>query len=105
MTKKELTLHKTKLRTLASFKGFISKFLYDGEFKYAPEKEKLRWLFWLTELNLWLSDRSLGVSIIPYYNGEKLFRPHGVLNFPIYMSYEYGMAKEIEKKLETLPDI
>lgn len=47
---------KKKLRILAKDKGFTSKFLYDGEYKYAPEKEKLRWEFWLTELQTWLRD-------------------------------------------------
>jgi hypothetical protein len=109
MTTKDLIVLKEKTATLAKNKGFESLFLFDKPYKYS-NKESLRWLFWLTELNQWLMERKLGVTIMPYYNGENLFRPYyrnntnNTVMFPIYMSYEDGLVTEITKQLNTLPD-
>lgn len=104
MTTKDLTVLKEKTAALAKNKGFESTFLFDKPYKYS-NKESLRWLFWLTELNQWLMGRELGVFVIPYYNGEHLFRPYHGNNFPIYMTYEDGLVTEMTKQLNTLPDI
>lgn len=113
MTTKELIVLKEKTRSLAKTKGFESTFLYDKPYMYST-KESLRWLFWLTELNQWLFGRGLGVAIVPYYNGEHLFVPYNqyrtivnisISNIPIYLTYEDGLATEITKQLNTLPDV
>jgi hypothetical protein len=44
---------KEELIALAKKKGFESEFLYNKPYKYS-NKEELRWLFWLVELNRWM---------------------------------------------------
>lgn len=51
-----------ELIKLADEIGFTSKFLYSRPFKYSPEKEQLRKLFWLIELRQHIQ-KSFGVYV------------------------------------------
>lgn len=47
-------MDKEEIIRLAKEKKFTSKVLYNNPYKYSNNEDK-RWLFWLTELKLWLS--------------------------------------------------
>jgi len=55
---------KIDIVALAKLKGFESQFLSDKPYKYS-NKEELRWLFWLTELQDWLRN-NYGIHIDIY---------------------------------------
>lgn len=48
-------MNKEEIISLAKEKKFQSNFLYNRPYKYS-NKEELRWLFWLTEVQKWLRE-------------------------------------------------
>jgi len=72
-------MDKYKLIEQANKYNFNSNFLYNKPYKYS-NKEKIRWYFWMCELNFWFNEKydiHIVLTINPYSSTE-------LYNYKIY---------------------
>jgi hypothetical protein len=101
---------KEELIALAKKKGFESEFLYNKPYKYS-NKESLRWLFWLTEIQAMLRKHLIWVEVTIY--NENSYNMN-IIRWAWIMSdgdeqiiigeYVNVLATGIEIALNKLPD-
>lgn len=116
MTDKEYN-NKLSLASLASKKGFESKFLYGKPYRHSS-REKERWFFWLHEVRKWLYDNhKINVEAEPdkalsceirgwkgFIDTENYARFMWDLGY-VHPTEEDALKVALESALNLLPDI
>lgn len=101
---------KEEIIKLAKEKEFVSKELYNNPYKHSTH-EDMRWLFWLTEIQKWLTDKH-NILITVFYGGfyEKwTFSLYDILNSELlldnntkYISREQALEFAIVEALKLI---